>query len=175
MSPKVVISIIGTLIAFVLIFLIAWFTKNLEEKFNAQKSLMENFEVNDSVLILRDVIHKTDTTVNLAKDQLIFINFWATWCKPCIEEMASLEKLYQRENSEVTFLFPSFEDVDVIHRFVASRNWQIPIFAADSTQHWPFNFMPTQYPTTIILKNKELKYFQASSRDWEKFELNFFK
>ena len=33
---------------------------------------------------------------------LIIINFWATWCKPCKEEMPSLDRLYQNENFEKT-------------------------------------------------------------------------
>src|SRR5208337_3415262 len=39
------------------------------------------------------------------KDKIIFLNFWASWCGPCKEEMPSIETLYQRyKEREFVFL-----------------------------------------------------------------------
>lgn len=40
------------------------------------------------------------------KNKIIYISFWATWCKPCLEEKPSLEKLKKElnENSELVFI-----------------------------------------------------------------------
>jgi thiol-disulfide isomerase/thioredoxin len=43
----------------------------------------------------------TGRKVRLAdyKDHIVLINYWATWCQPCLDEMPSLEKLYQQFRS----------------------------------------------------------------------------
>ncbi|HML89239.1 MAG TPA: TlpA disulfide reductase family protein [Methylomusa anaerophila] len=42
--------------------------------------------------------------VTVAKsDQVIVLNFWATWCPPCREEMPELEQFYKRYGSTVQF------------------------------------------------------------------------
>ena len=42
------------------------------------------------------------TLVNLAdyKGKVVLLNIWATWCPPCVEEMPSMEKLFQSLNRE---------------------------------------------------------------------------
>src|SRR5690606_14395552 len=56
-----------------------------------------------------NLIDGTNTPYDLkdAKGNVILINFWATWCPPCIAEMPSLQKLYNDYNDKITFLFVS--------------------------------------------------------------------
>ena len=52
-------------------------------------------------------------------DQLLVCNFWATWCKPCVEEMPYFEQLhtnYQDEN--VTVLFVSLDNPSLLKKRV---------------------------------------------------------
>ena len=38
----------------------------------------------------------TEFTLSRQKGKVVFLNFWATWCPPCREEMPSMESLYQK-------------------------------------------------------------------------------
>jgi thiol-disulfide isomerase/thioredoxin len=50
------------------------------------------------------------TLIKSKKDSLIYIDFWATWCKPCIEEMVYYKKIFNDYKSyKVSFLFISLD------------------------------------------------------------------
>ena len=83
--------------------------------------LMSNSFANEALDIKNLVIHKefkkydSLTFLNAQKDQLnlddykgnlILLNFWATWCLPCKEEMPSLDLLNQNKDLDNLKIFP---------------------------------------------------------------------
>ena len=83
--------------------------------------LMSNSFANELLSIKNLVIHKEFkkydglTFLNAQKDQLnldeykgslILLNFWATWCLPCKEEMPSLDLLHQNQDLDNLKIFP---------------------------------------------------------------------
>jgi peroxiredoxin len=66
------------------------------------------------------------------KGKIIVLNFWATWCEPCREEMPELSTLhtaYQHQN--VVVLGMALDDVTAIKDFVAETKVSYPLFAAE--------------------------------------------
>ena len=64
------------------------------------------------------------------KDKVIILNFWATWCAPCLEEMPAFEKLYRRYRSQmVTVLAVSLDkgDISKVKGFVDTNNLTFPV------------------------------------------------
>ena len=64
------------------------------------------------------------------KDKVIILNFWATWCAPCLEEMPAFEKLYRRYRSRgLTVLAVSLDkgDFSKVQDFVDSNNLTFPV------------------------------------------------
>ncbi len=62
------------------------------------------------------------------KNQPVFVNFWATWCPPCIAEMPSIQRLYEEYGDRVAFVLASQEDWDTIKRFVKDKNYSFPVY-----------------------------------------------
>lgn len=61
------------------------------------------------------------------KGKVVLINFWATWCPPCIAEMPGLEKLYNDYKDKVIFLFVSNEDNEKVSRFLTKNNYSFKV------------------------------------------------
>jgi DsbE subfamily thiol:disulfide oxidoreductase len=78
---------------------------------------------------LSDPSGRTYTLAEL-KGSVVFINFWATWCPPCIEEMPSLQNLYNgfKDNKEfrmVTILYK--DDYEKAMAYMKQNNYALPV------------------------------------------------
>ena len=93
------------------------------------------------------------------------INFWATWCPPCIAEMPSLEKLYNSYNGEVVFLFVSDEKQEVISKFKHKHKYQFEVHSALTA--FPKEFDVTSIPRTFVIdKNGNIVIDKTGAANW---------
>lgn len=87
------------------------------------------------------------------KKKPVFINFWATWCGPCVGEMPDLQNVYDEYKDKIDFVFincgGSQSDID---KFVQSSNvkYTIPI-GFDKDNAISSKFGVRSIPRTIIL------------------------
>jgi len=90
--------------------------------------------------------------------KVVFINFWATWCGPCIAEMPSIQVLYDKfkDNPEVVFLIVEIEsNQEGAKEFITKQKLNLPIVFPNS--NIPQNWLENSIPTTVILdKNGDL-------------------
>jgi len=64
------------------------------------------------------------------RGKVVFLNFWATWCPPCKEEMPSMERLYQRFKGQglvVLAVSVDAEGAEVVTPFVKAHKLTYPI------------------------------------------------
>ena len=84
--------------------------------------------------------------------QWVVVNYWATWCAPCLKEIPDLSELHQ-ERSDLTVLGLAFEDLEDsdFDEFLEDFEVSYPILKVDVYQPpEPFG-APRALPTTIIL------------------------
>lgn len=102
---------------------------------------------------------------NEAKGKVILINFWATWCPPCIAEMPSMEKLYQDYKDDVVFLFVSNETQEVISKFKEKHDYEFLVHA--SITRSPKVLEASSIPRTFVLDQKgHIVIDKSGAADW---------
>ncbi len=91
--------------------------------------------------------------VETLKGKVIFINMWATWCAPCIAEMPSIQKLYNKykDNPGAVFVMISFDkDPAKAKRFIENKGFDMPVYFPNETQI-PKVYDSEGIPTTYVI------------------------
>jgi thiol-disulfide isomerase/thioredoxin len=84
------------------------------------------------------------------KDKVIFLNYWATWCPPCIAEMPSISKLHKEIGNDVAFILLSFDkDFETAKAFNKRKGYNLPIYTLAS--NLPTMLQSSALPTTYII------------------------
>lgn len=121
------------------------------------------------------IVQDSDRKVDLRDFQgkILVLNFWATWCAPCVEEMPSLVQLQQRLQAKgVTVVGISIDvDGDAYHRFLT--NYKIDFLTVRDASHKSSDLYGTfKYPETYIIDRKGIvrrKFIGAV--DWSQPEI----
>lgn len=102
---------------------------------------------------------------NSLKNKVVFVNFWATWCPPCVAEMPSIQKLYNDYKDKVEFVFISNEDWLTINEFYKEKNYNLPTYNILSKV--PNRLVSNSIPATFIIdKNGAIVINKKGPADW---------
>lgn len=84
------------------------------------------------------------------KGRAVLVNFWATWCPPCLEEMPLIEAYAEKYKEELVVLaINAGEDAAVVRNFVANYDFNFNILL-DPTNSAAKNYHVYGYPTTMF-------------------------
>ena len=104
------------------------------------------------------------------RGSVVFINLWATYCAPCVQEMAHFDRLLaERPEVEVLAVHSSLTTEDVA-AYLADREWRAD-FAVDDADDSVFRAVggSTLLPQTIVLNRRgEVVYNETGSVTYEK-------
>lgn len=93
----------------------------------------------------------------------LIINFWATWCVPCAEEMPIFDDLY-RAGIPIIGINAGLEDSAVVAAWVEQGNFTFPIIVDDSRRTLEAQFRVKGLPTTFFVDaNGVIQYIQRGA------------
>lgn len=99
------------------------------------------------------------------KNKKILINYWATWCPPCIAEMPSLLKLYADKKDDAVFLFITNENPETVNSFTQKKKWDIPVYFLSQAPPDLLNY--SSLPTTLLINEVgEIIIRKAGAANW---------
>ncbi len=99
------------------------------------------------------------------KGKKILINFWATWCPPCVAELPSMQALYSDYKNDVAFLFVTNDDDATIAKFLQKDIYTVPIFHPITEA--PEAIRTYSLPTTYLINEKgEIVIEQTGAANW---------
>ena len=104
------------------------------------------------------------------RGKVVLLNFWATWCPPCIREMPSMERLHQQINADdfKVIAINQMEDIDQVFAFSGQLEVD-PTFEilfdsrSEVSQAYAVRGLPTTY---LIDKQGNIRYRAVGGREF---------
>ncbi|MCQ6276357.1 TlpA family protein disulfide reductase [Bacillus sp. V3B] len=97
----------------------------------------------------------------------VMLNFWATWCPPCKEEMPDMEEFYQQAKGDVVILAVNIDPQYNVNKFVTEMGITFPILL-DEKDTVNSMYQVLTIPTTYFIDEKGIirhKYLTAMTED----------
>lgn len=100
-----------------------------------------------------------------SEGKVVLINYWATWCPPCVAEMPELQELYDAYSDQVDFYFVTSDEKEKIQKFLTKRNYSFPVFIQSYKS--PDILETTSLPTTFLIsKSGEIVIRKTGAANW---------
>lgn len=99
------------------------------------------------------------------ENKIVFMNVWATWCKPCLEEMPSIVKAQDNlRNENIIFLMASSETSEEIDAFRKQHAYSFNYVQLKNSEELGIVGLPT---TFIFNEKGKLVFSESGYRKWD--------
>jgi thiol-disulfide isomerase/thioredoxin len=107
--------------------------------------------------------------ISNSKGKVIFINFWATWCPPCIAEMPSINSLQAkfRGNTDILFVMADIDkNLKLSEDFMKRNDYDLAVY--EPAAPIPGSIYRGIFPTTVIIdKQGKIVFFHEGMANYD--------
>jgi peroxiredoxin len=106
------------------------------------------------------------------RGRVVLLNFWATWCEPCKEEMPAMERLYQKHRGQGLVVLALSNDPEGstqrVARFIKESGFSFPV-GLDPLLKVASLYRVRVLPSSLVIDRKgTLSYIALGPRKWDK-------
>lgn len=132
----------------------------------------DSYQKADYSLVVKNLDYSNYSLEN-TRGRVVVMNVWATWCPPCIEEMPSFQRLYDKfkDDKDFVFLFVAVDDTrDRILAFMKEGDYDFPVYLGDK---FPDVYDSEGIPVTFIISKdgKIVKKDEGGPDVWDRDEI----
>jgi thiol-disulfide isomerase/thioredoxin len=114
------------------------------------------------------------STVSLAslhKDKPVYVNFWATWCPPCVKEMPDINAMHAKYGDKINFVAVSVdEQFSDAQSFMANRQFTVPLYTGDLKQIFTAYHIEGIPVSLLIGKDGKILFYHIGMMDEQQME-----
>lgn len=119
---------------------------------------------------------KLEELMGKESDQVLVINFWATWCAPCVKELPHFEAVAASRSDALFYLISLdfVEKLDRVNTFIEKKGLKSPVFLLDEMDYneWIDKVDPSwsgAIPATLLINNTtgERKFVESELSEQE--------
>lgn len=159
----------------------------VENEQNIDEQIVESNEVIEEkpTVFSFDFKDVNGNTVNLSnyKDKLLVLNFWTSWCGPCVMEIPDLNRIYTdygnnekdlvllgvgNPNAELTYGVKG-NGLALLNKGITDNNIQYPVIV-DDYEYLTKTFNITSFPMTFIIKNETVVDVLVGAQSYDTFK-----
>ena len=99
------------------------------------------------------------------KGNITVLDFFGTWCAPCIKSLPELQAFQDKFKNELSFILVSAEGEEKLERFIGNHQpFSLPLLV-DNNKVYANAFQPTSYPYTVVLdKNLTILFISNEAK-----------
>jgi cytochrome c biogenesis protein CcmG/thiol:disulfide interchange protein DsbE len=118
-----------------------------------------NFTIHDE--------HGQTVSLDQYRGKTLVLNFWASWCPPCLEEFPSLMQLEQQVPGVVVLAVSFDTDADAYRQYVADNHLGNMVVGLDLSQKSNLAYGTTRPPETYVIDSKgRIRRKFIGAQDW---------
>ena len=114
-----------------------------------------------------NLVDSSGKTVNFKEMEgdIILVNFWATWCPPCVAEMPSLNELYKDYGDKITFVFLANDKIKSVNSYLKKNEYNLPVYYSKDNE--PEELRSPSIPTTYLIDDQgNIVMKEVGSYNW---------